>query len=369
MLVGTSLNSLSKLFAMNIDKVVLLGSIYALGRIMTVYITGKMVEKYGPLKILTIGIVLIMAYFLVIPLTKNYYLTLVLAFFAGMGMGAQDTVCPLLLSMTFPKSYASSLSGGQALFGLGGFAISLLVGIMLGQNLPFYYTYYVFAIVGAIMLIMIPFAHYEKSEVVEEKDKQIKPLYTKNKIFALGVTLLACFLYCTIVNALSLYTTTFAEEMMISASNAAYLLTLYNIGCVIGSLLFIIILKKIQEKTVLFVNSIVGFITLLTAIYLNTALSYAIGLFIIGIFMGVLFSVVIAIATRIEYQHVSVAGSKIAIAGGGADVLTPIWTGLVVSSYGVGWLYRKIIYIILGLILVAGIILVNTKEERYANSK
>ena len=48
--VGSSLSHLVKMYGIALDKVVLLGSAYALGRVLTVYFTGRMVEKFGPIK-------------------------------------------------------------------------------------------------------------------------------------------------------------------------------------------------------------------------------------------------------------------------------------------------------------------------------
>lgn len=45
--VGSSLSHLVKMYGIALDKVVLLGSAYALGRVLTVYFTGRMVEKFG----------------------------------------------------------------------------------------------------------------------------------------------------------------------------------------------------------------------------------------------------------------------------------------------------------------------------------
>lgn len=43
--VGSSLPHLVKLYNMDLEKVVLLGSAYAMGRLSTVYFTGRMVEN------------------------------------------------------------------------------------------------------------------------------------------------------------------------------------------------------------------------------------------------------------------------------------------------------------------------------------
>lgn len=61
---GSSLPHLIKLYNIELSKVVLLGSSYAFGRVLTVYTTGRLVEKFGPMKVLMIGVFLISCFWL-----------------------------------------------------------------------------------------------------------------------------------------------------------------------------------------------------------------------------------------------------------------------------------------------------------------
>ncbi|RIY23862.1 MFS transporter, partial [Gardnerella vaginalis] len=122
---------------------------------------------------------------------------------------------------------------------------------------------------------------------------------------------------------------------------------LFNLGCVLGGFLFTWILRYVKGTLVLLMNCIGSFIAILAAMLVNTALSYYIGLFVAGLFLGVLFSVIVAIASRIMYKRVSIACSIVATASGVADMLTPIVVGAVISQFGVGFSYT------FGLIMLA----------------
>ena len=159
--VGSSLPHLVKLYDMDLGKVVLLGSAYALGRVTTVYQTGRLVEKWGPVKVLAVGTALLAVFLGGIPTVVNYYAGLVFAFMGGAGMGAQDTVCPVFLSTVFTKNYAGSLSAGQALFGLGSFTTPFLIGMLLSFHRPFYYAYYILLLIPAAMFVCMPFARMD----------------------------------------------------------------------------------------------------------------------------------------------------------------------------------------------------------------
>jgi len=364
--VGSSLPHLVKMYGMELNRVVLLGSAYALGRVLTVYMTGRLVEKIGPLKVLAGGVVLIGAFLLGIPTIVNYYAGLVFAFLGGVGMGAQDTVCPVLLSAVYKDNYAGSLSAGQALFGLGNFAMPFLVGVLLSGSLPFYYSYYILSLVPVVMLICIPFAKIgtEGSGTQSAEEEGVKPLYAKNRLLVYGALILVCASYSAVVNAICLYTSSFAESLGISQSVSAFMLTAYNVGCVIGAVAFVVILKKVKVQKVLLINCLCALIAIGAALAVNQVAVYFVGLFIAGFFLGVLFSVIVTIATRIGYEHISVASSLVATAGGASDILTPVVTGFLVGKLGIGIAFPYVLLMIVISIGAAVVLQVYTTENR-----
>lgn len=362
--VGSSLPHLVKMYDMQLDHVVLLGSAYALGRVLTVYTTGRLVEKLGPIKVLAIGVTLLGMFLFGIPTIVNYYAGLCFAFLGGIGMGAQDTVCPVLLSVAFQKNYAGSLSAGQALFGLGNFATPFLVGILLAGNKPFFLSYYILLAVPVIMLVCMPFVKLDMKAHAQNQEESVQPLYVKHKLPAYGAILLICAAYSAVVNTLGLYLSSFAQNIGISESVAAFMLTVYNVGCVAGSFAFVMVLKRVKAQVVLLVNNICAMAAIVAALIINTVEAYFIGMFIAGFFLGVLFSVIVAIATRIGYDRISVAGSIVATAGGLSDILTPIVTGFLVSRLGVGFSFKYAVIMIAISIAAAVVLRLNTTEKK-----
>lgn len=361
--VGSSLPHLVKMYGMELDKVVLLGSAYAVGRVMTVYVTGRMVEKIGPMKVLALGAVLIGIFLFGIPTIVNYYAGMVFAFLGGVGMGAQDTVCPVLLSKVFTRNYAGAMSAGQALFGLGNFATPFLVGVMLSGRLPFYYSYYVLILVPVIILICIPFAKFDQDvEGEKQEEEKIRPLYTKKKGLAYGAILVICIAYSAVVNTMMMYISSFAESIGVSPAKSAFMLTAYNVGCFVGSLAFILILRKVKEQSVLLLNHVAAGIVLVLMLVVNRIPAYFAGVAVAGFFLGVLFSVIVTVATRIDHEHISRAGSLIATVGGASDIATPIITGALVGRMGVEVSFKYVILLILVTIVAAVILKMNTME-------
>ena len=362
--VGSGLPHLVKMYDMQLDQVVLLGSAYAFGRVLTVYTTGRLVEKLGPVKVLAGGVTLIAVFLFGLPTIANYYAGLFFAALGGIGMGAQDTVCPVLLSVAFRKNYAGSLSAGQALFGLGSFATPFLVGVLLANGRFFYYAYYILLIVPVVMLICMPFVKLDMKEHVQNQEQNVKPIHVKHKLLAYGAILIICAAYSAVVNTLGLYLSSFAENIGIAQSTSAFMLTVYNVGCVIGSFVFVIVLKKIKAQIVLLANNICALAAIGAALAINTVAAYFIGMFTAGFFLGVLFSVIVAVATRIGYERISVASSLVATASGLSDILTPVVTGFLVGRLGVGFSFKYAMIMIAVCIVAAAVLRLNTSEKQ-----
>ena len=376
--VGSGLSHFADKFSTDIKTIVILGSLYSLGRVSTVYLTGKLVEKIGPLKVTIMGIFLMGLYLTGIAYTHSFYYALVFAYIGGVGMGAQDTVCPLFLSVAFPNNYAGSLSAGQGLFGLGGFVTPFLTGVMLMNKLPFYFAYYVLLVFAIITLIFVLYEKKvintiltQKGNITLSEESQIKPLFTKNKVMAFTAILLATATYSTTVNTIGLYTTTFAEYQGFTSANAVFLLTVYNVGAVIGSLIFILILKRVSAVNILIVNNILSIIIFAILEYTKKPTVYFICLFAAGFLLGVLFSLIVEITTRIGYERISVTSSYVAVAGGFSDVFTPIVTGFIVGIFGIASIYRYVFISIIITTALAIIVRIYTYESRgtYVNSK
>lgn len=350
-LVGSSLPQLVQMYDRPLEQVTLLGSAYAFGRLLTVYGTGRLVERLGPLKVLMGGVVLTGLFLLGIPLMGNFIVGMVLAVLGGIGMGAQDTVCPSLLSLVFTKHYASALSGGQGLFGLGTFVMPTLIGVLLSGNMPFYWAYFVLAAIAIAMLVAIPFARTTGLTAGEEGEEHIEPLYVKSTWAATLSIVLTVAAFSCVSSALGLYITSFAIDKGISEANAAFMFTAYNIGCVIGGFFFAWVLRFIKGQTVLPLNCAAAAVVIAISMVVDQPWFYFLALFVAGLFLGALFSVIVGVATRIWYRRVSVASSLVAMASGAADFLTPMVTGFIIASVGIGFSF---VFAVIMLVVCAG---------------
>lgn len=361
MLIGSSMSSLVELYGRPLEKIVLFIGAFATGRTLSVYMIGKLAKK-DPMKVLFVGTVLLLVYLLGVALIPVYYIGFACAFLGGIGMSAQDAVCPLFLSRVYPESYSSSLSAGQALYGLGSFAISALTGLMFHVHLPFYVANILLALVGVSMLVLVPFTKWENIEA-EEQVETVKPLYSQYNKLVLVLLGIICFAYCSICNALGSYMSSYIEALGGSTEASTYILAIYNLFIVIGAVIFVVILKKLNERTVLLVNSAIISIALLAGMMINSINGYYISFPIVGFFLGVLFTIIIAIGTRLEYRNISVASAFIATIGSCGDIFTPIATSRLITGLGIESVLYYVIVLMVIQTVVSFIVYILTKEE------
>ncbi|MBR5340662.1 MAG: MFS transporter [Erysipelotrichaceae bacterium] len=368
MMIGSEMSGLILLYEKPIEKVVLIGSAFALGRVVPLPVIDKLVRKYGPLKIMFYGTIGILCYMVGLSIIPIYEAGFLLAFIGGIGMAVADACSPLLLSKAFPKSYSSSLSAGQAIYALGGFAISMMAGYMFNNGLPMYLCNILLSLVGVVSLFIIPKTRWEET-AEEAQEEKVRPLYAKNTVLCFVLLGISSLVYCAICSTLGSYMTSWMEASGMSSSGASYVLSIFNLFSLFGSICFIFILRVMKEKTVLLVNCSISIFALLITVLTEDTSVYYITMAVVGFFIGVLFSILIALATRIGYEHISLSGAIIATAGGCGDILAPIVSSFLVKNNGVLIVFRYVIIMLVIMSVIALVISRMTREEEYANSK
>ncbi len=341
LVIGSSVPQLMAHFNADLVTVASMGSAYAVGRVATVFATGRLTEKIGPIKVLGGGLVLLCVFMAGLPHAPSVPAALALCALGGAGMGTQDATCPVILSRVFPTHYPSALSAGQAFFGAGCFLPPMLMGVVLPAGLPFYYTYYVFAGLCAVMLLLLPLAglgneRADKGSVgVRSAEHEITGGPKRDWI---GVVLLAtvCASYCGITNTINLYTATYADFLGIPEGLAVNVLAMYNVGGMLGSLLFTWVLRRVKPVNLLCVNFSAALACLLVSLLANSFFFMAACYFLVGIFLGVVFSINVTLAVGLWHGRAGRAGAVVAMLSGGADIVAPLITGAVITATGIG---------------------------------
>lgn len=353
---GSSMTQLIAHYESTLTAIAVFTSAFSLGRLVTVFATGYLAERIGVKSVFAAGTLLLAVFLAGVPLAQNYYLGIIFCILGGAGMGAQDACCPVILSTVFPKSYASAMSAGQALFCAGCFLMPLLTGLFLARGLSFTYAFYAIEILAVFMLAVLPFVKLPAANHAGgQGENPPRAVELRSRVLGYFALIVSCMAYCGLVNTINTFTTTFGESIGLSAVAANSLLSAYNFGCMVGSVVFIFVLRRVKSSTVLWGNTLAALVLIGAAVLLHSTELYFAALFLAGCFLGVLFGVFITLATGLNPRHPSLAAAVIAVACGLTDTFMPVAAGAAVSARG-GLASYHIVVILLVVSLVAGLI-------------
>ncbi|MDR0587223.1 MAG: MFS transporter [Treponema sp.] len=341
LILGSSLPQLIRHFNSELAAVAALGSAFALGRVATVFFMGRLTEKTGPKWVVGIGLLLLFCFFAGVSLARSVKMAMIFSVLGGIGMGVQDTACPVIFIRAFPVHYPGAMSVGQAFFGAGCFMPSLLLGFILKRGLPFLHVYHFFAGLCALMLLLWIFMEPEKDASGDPHaapEEGGKASGSRWLLFAL-----ICVFYCAVTNTISLYTTSYGILLGFLPEQAVFLLTFYNTGSMLGSLLFSAVMRKIRPVNLLCINLGTALLFFFSLFFIRRFIPLVISYFFAGFGLGVLFSALILIAVDLYSGRAGRAGALTAVVCGGADIITPLVTGALITVCGISanlWFVR-----------------------------
>ena len=333
--IGTNLGRYAVQFGLTLEKAAVFASVYSFGRVSTVYLTGYLTERLGVQRVLAIGVSFILLFLVGISFSHVFVVGCICCFLGGAGMGAQDACCPIVMHGSFPKSYASALSAGQAFFGAGSFLHPFLTGVALKTGQSYRMGNYLFMAICVIMLALLPFTG-KRLAVARQTKKAEHPapvgLPRAGKRFAL--LLLINFTYCAGINTIGLFTVTYAQHINLSQELAPFILSCYSAGNMVGCIIFVLILRRVAAERVFIANFAIAVGALFCVLLTRDPAVLALCYFVSGFVLGVLFSIIITFATQLFPQAPGRAAALIAISGGGADVLAPLVLGRLMPHFG-----------------------------------
>jgi fucose permease len=307
-------------------------------------------------------VLLIFTYLFLLPRFDSYIMGMALTILLGAGIGMTDSSCPTILDNVFVSQYRSALGAGQVFFGAGAFLPPAVTSLFIMNSIEWQYMYYTFALLALVILLMVPAI----SKGPAGKDRAAQPdgrvpmrtLLTRKVILAEVILLgISTFTYCALSSIIHTYTVSYVMGYGgIDEAAAVSSLTLYSVGAVTGSILFTIALRKYHGTLLLYINPALTLIVMGICIINPGIYSFMVMFFLAGLFLGVLFSVLIGVASDIFPGHTAIAASLVAFVGGFADILSPIVTGVIETGYGIVTAFNLTLLLVFAM-LAAGVIL------------
>ena len=337
--------------------------------------SGFLIENYGEKKIMLMAFLISSIGAFLFSNTGTYSFYLVSLFLIGTGMAMlQVAINPLLRTIGGEKEFAFNSVLGQMFFGLASFisplvysyiinnvneqaeSNNLIINLLNNLKIPgmeWISLYWIFAIISFIMVIIIS---QVKLPIVEKKeDEKVGALQTHLTLLKKPIVLLyfiAIFCYVGtevgVANWISQFLETYHNvnpqiQGAKTVSNFWGMMTL-------GTLLGLVLLKFMDSRKVLIINSIISIVALLVALF-GTSQQALIAFPVIGFFIATMWSIIISLALNsLSDSHGSFSGILVTGIIGGAFI--PFIVGAIGDVFG---LKTGLLFLIITLLFILSI--------------
>ena len=337
--------------------------------------SGFLIETFGEKKIMIMAFLISSMGAFLFANTGTYSFYLVSLFLIGTGMAMlQVAINPLLRTIGGEKEFAFNSVFAQMFFGLASFISPLvysyvinnandqgesnnliinLLNIVKIPEMEWVSLYWIFAIISFIMVVIISLI---KLPFVEKKeDEKVGALQTHLMLLKKPIVLLyfiAIFCYVGtevgVANWISQFLETYHNinpqiQGAKTVSNFWGMMTL-------GTLLGLVLLKFIDSRKVLIINSIISILALLVALF-GTSQQALIAFPVIGFFIATMWSIIISLALNsVSDSHGSFSGILVTGIIGGAFI--PFIVGAIGDVFG---LKTGLLFLILTLFFILSI--------------
>lgn len=159
-------------YALNYSRLGILLSFISMGAMLSYFISGKLIEKFGLIKLLFYGMIYNAVALLAVYFSTNYY-TLTAGFFIlGSGLTLLNIVSVNIISISYSKNRGKMINLLHLFYGLGGIAAPYFVTLVIKLGFTWAHSF-LFSII-LVVIIFIEFKTAIIPEIKVSKDQEIK---------------------------------------------------------------------------------------------------------------------------------------------------------------------------------------------------
>ena len=335
-IVNATLVPIADTYTISLTRAGLFISCLGLGRVLSQAAGGALADRLGRKIIFLLGQCIMLVFFITFPLSRNFALSVALCIFAGIGYGMLNTSSLAVIFDAFAPSGRNAVaqSGVQLMFATGGILTPLIANGLLRSgvywgNLYWFWAAYTIVIMVATCLMKFP-APFQRKAV--ENGFQSEP----NLI--LDGFLLCLVLFC--VYSFGMVMTTWLpvlamETIAFESTQSVLLLSIYNIGCLLGTLIFMRLLKKIHTLVFLTLNPIIAIAGLLLCFSTDIPVVFMAGAFLMGSVVPIYFNMSVGLGGELFGTRAGTITGMVATSSSVSTLLIPALTGWLLEKTNV----------------------------------
>ena len=364
-IINSTLVPLSVFFNVDIVSISYAVSCLGIGRMSTQLFCGKLADKYGRKIITLIGMVLMLIFFIGMSFTKSFVLALVLTTIGGMGYGMVNTSMLALIFDCFAPlgKNATAQSYVQLFFAGVGVIIPFIAEKALSKGISWSYLYLgcgIYTLILTIFIFIVKFPKQYKREATEA-GFVIKPSLIKEGVLLCGAVF---FIYSTGLVSSTWISPLASDKFSIDSITALRTLTIYNLGSVIGTIVFAQLVKKIHGTILLMTNAVIALISFSICLLTSSMTIFFVSAFMAGFVVAISFNIGVSVGGEMFYDNVATISGLISVMSGLAGLTMPIIVGALKDAFGLRIAFS---FVIVLLVIAIGVTI--TLRKRYLHIK
>lgn len=250
-------------------------SAMGIGRLIALYISGVLSDKFGRKPIVYCGMAVYMAFFVGILFSPNVEVAFFFALLAGIANSIMDSGTYPALMEAYPKAPGTAnvlikafVSGGQFLLP---FIMAFIINNNLYYGISFIIPVVIFLLIGLFMA-RLPFPQptsRDESEWAEVQNKYI----SKPNMWVEGLCLILIgFTSTATFTVIQVWLPTYGQEVIgIAQTDALKLISYYSIGSIVSVFFTAYLVKSlVRPVTIVFVYPLISFLSLLLLLMVRT---------------------------------------------------------------------------------------------------
>lgn len=341
-LLSSNMEFVTKQLNTDVAGITFLISIEGIVRSASVYINGRLSDKFGRKQILCLSPVFEIVFLFGIPFVHDYKMAVLLSIFAGLSHAFVDSSSYPSLMECFPETPGTATVIVKAFIAIGGIMLPIIIAFFVNRNMFYGNTFFLIAImylINSLFLFTRKFPKPNQAEVSEdgkilnEKNFISEPVLKKE-----GLTIIIIgFTSNAIYTAFQIWMPTYGQNILgMSQVDSLKLITYYSIG----SLVSVFILAKLLQKTVkpvlvLVIYPIIGIISLILVLLIRTEIVTTIGFTLIGLSSAGVLQMAQTTMGELFWKNKGATMGMVSTAGGIASAVVPALTGIILKYYDI----------------------------------
>lgn len=288
-IISLQMTPLATQYDSSIKQITLIISAIGLGRILVLYLSGYLSDRFGRKKIIVIGMICYLVFFAGVLLSHSIKAALFFALFAGFANAFLDTGTYPAIAEIFPEHAGSIGVINKAFISIGQFLLPFMITFFDKNNLYFGYSFIVCIVIVLLNLLVIISSKFPQTEsydslFVEERCQKFK---SKPNIRVEGTALFTLgFTIVTIFNIIAWWIPEYGTQVGgMNSESAIKLVSLYSLGSFISVFITASLSRRFKCNTKIILHaSIATVLSLLTMILIPNKFTIICGTLGIGIF-------------------------------------------------------------------------------------